>query len=298
MAEALAVVAALGFAGSLVTARLALRDSTVVTGILVGNVVAGLVLLIAVAIDPPRSIPLAPAGWFAFAGMIGGPGLGTAAILSGIKRLGPPTHGPLQGGAYGVAVSVGAALFLGEAVGPLKAMGVAAIVVGGGWLVRAGALSVDRQDGGVSPRAKLVSLPRGWYLPLFAGGALAAGDLIVKSNLASLPHPTFAAVTSMAGGTALWAIAIASFPRLRRTLRLGRQARWFVPTGVLLGAAFAALTTALNHGAASTVGPIVASEPLAVILLSALFLSELHRVTKGMVVAGALVVAGAILVSL
>ena len=63
--------------------------------------------------------------------------------------------------------------------------------------------------------------------------------------------------------------------------------------GASLGVAYAALNTALNRGDASTVGPIVASEPLAAILLSALFLSALHRVTARMVLAGAMVVAAA-----
>ena len=85
---------------------------------------------------------------------------------------------------------------------------------------------------------------------------------------------------------------------LRHSLRLRQKIRWFVLTGILLGGAFAALNMALNRGSASTVGPIVASEPLAVIVLSALFLSAMHRVTGRMVVAGGLVVAGAILVSL
>jgi DME family drug/metabolite transporter len=295
--EALALAAAFGFAATAVTARLGLRDTGIVAGIVVTNVVSAIILLAAVSLDPPESVPAETVAWFALAGVVGGPGLAAAAVLLGIDRLGPPTHGPLQGGAYGIAISVGAALFLGETVGPLRGLGVAAIVVGGGTLLQS---QPANHSGGTSlqgPKPRRALRP-GVVFPLLAGGSLAASDLIVKSNLETLAHPTFAAVVALSAGLLFWAGIVATVPAARRSLRVGRGVAWFVASGGLLGAAFAALNTALAHGEASTVGPIVASEPLAILLLSALFLSALHRVTRGMVLGGALVVVGAILVSL
>jgi drug/metabolite transporter (DMT)-like permease len=306
--EALALAAAFGFAGTAVTARLGLRDTSVVAGILVSNAVSTIVLLVAVWVDPPQSVPPSAAGWFAVAGVLGGSGLAAAAILIGIARLGPPTHGPLQGGAYGITISLGAALFLGEAVGPLRAVGVAAIVIGGGRLVQLQSIiAAPAPAAGPPPAAPpgapprtgtLQALQAGAIFPLLAGSSLAASDLIVKENLGTLAHPTFAAAVVLLAGLLLWAAIVLLVPAVRRSLRIGSGAVWFLASGALLGAAFAALTTALTHADASTVGPIVACEPLAVILLSALFLSGLSRVTREMVAASCLVVAGAILVSL
>lgn len=305
--EGLALLAALGFAGSAVTARLGLRDTGIMAGILAGNAVSALILMAVVAIDPPRSVPTDAALWFGAAGLFGGPGLAAAAILLGIRRLGAPTHGPLQGGAYGITISLGAALVLGESVGPLRGLGVAAIVTGGGVLVQAqmeparlaaAAMRVGAARPPGWPERVRSSFRPGSAFPLVAGATLAASDLVVKSNLETLPHPAFAAGATLLGGTLFWGTILAVVPAARRSLRFGRHGRWFLASGALVGAAFVALNTALGQGDASTVGPIVASEPLAVILLSALFLSGLDRVTGHIVVGGCLVVAGAILVSL
>jgi drug/metabolite transporter (DMT)-like permease len=314
---ALAALAAIGFGGSAVGARLGLRDTGIVAGVLIANTTAVVILVAVALIDPPPSIPLSPTGWFALSGLVGGPGLASLAILLGLRRLGPPTHVPLQGGSYGIVVSLGAALFLSETVGPRKALGVAAIVMGAGWLVRAQARAelVDpvpvaarteevhaegaRGEGlGRRPWSELArSIPGGWYLPLLAGAALATGDLIAKWQLRIFPYPSFGAAVGMMAGTLAWAASAGAVPGLRTHLRAGRHGRWFVVAGASLGVAYAALNTALNRGDASTVGPIVASEPLAAIVLSAIFLSRIHRVTKAMLAAACLVVAGAALVS-
>jgi len=309
LTAALATLAALGFAASAISARLGLRDTGLVAAVLISNGVATVILIAALAFDLPMSESASSAMWFALAGLLGGPGLASAAILVGLRRLGPPTHVPLQGGAYGVVIAFGAAFFLSETVGARKAIGVAAIVIGAGWLVRAQArVEVPLVDqnlpaGGSSkvlrappPRKFMASIAGGLYLPLIAGAMLAGSDLIAKWRLKSFPQPMFAAAVGMTSGTLAWALA-AALPTLREQLRVSRHSLWLVGTGTTLGIAYAALNTALNRGDASTVGPIVATEPLAVILLSTLFLSALHRVTWRMVLAGLFVVGGSILVS-
>jgi drug/metabolite transporter (DMT)-like permease len=312
LTEALAALAAIGFGASAVGARLGLRDTGIVAGVLIANATAVLILVVVAVFDPPPSIHMSATAWFALSGLAGGPGLASVAILLGLRRLGPPTHVPLQGGAYGIIVSLGAAVFLSETVGPRKAIGVAAIVIGAGWLVRAQARAelvaptpvaapTERPKvGGVEGRgwsALTRSIPGGWYLPLLAGAALATGDLIAKWQLRTFPYPAFGAAVGMIAGTLAWALSAGAVPALRAHLRAGRHGRWFVVAGASLGVAYAALNTALNRGDASTVGPIVASEPLAAILLSAIFLSRIHRVTKAMLAAACLVGAGAALVS-
>lgn len=305
----LAGLAALGFGASTITARLGLRDTGLVAAVLISNSVAIVILIAALAFDLPNAWSAGSAVWFALAGILGGPGLASAAILLGLRRLGPPTHVPLQGGTYGVVVAFGAAFFLSETVGARKAIGVAAIVIGAGWLVRAQARAelplVDQNQiaGGSSkvllapPPSRFMGLiPGGVYLPLIGGTLLACSDLIVKWRLRTYPQPMFAAAVGMISGTLAWAFA-AALPALRGQLRVSRHSGWLVAAGTTLGIAYAALNTALNLGDASTVGPIVATEPLAAILLSVLFLSALHRVTWRMVLAGLVVVGGSILVS-
>jgi drug/metabolite transporter (DMT)-like permease len=311
LTEALAVLAAVTFGGSHVSARLGLRDTGFVAGVLIANGTAAVILIVATLIDPPGSVPMGAMRWFALSGLVGGPGLASAAILLGIRRLGPPTHVPLQGGSYGIVVSIGAALFLSEAVGATKAAGIALIVVGAGWLVRAQAKALDPrveeavpvgETGGEllrSPEPKrLRSILKGWYLPLAAGALLATSDLIAKWELRAFPHAMFAAAVAMTFGTLVWAAAGVGVPAFKDHLRLGRHWRWFIVSGITVGIAYAALNNALNRGDASTVGPIVSTEPLAAILLSALFLQALHRVTGRMILAGCLVVAGTVLVSI
>jgi uncharacterized membrane protein len=69
---------------------------------------------------------------------------------------------------------------------------------------------------------------------------------------------------------------------------------WLVAAGFCFAGGLLAVFAALEDGAVSAIGPIIAAQPLAIVLLSWLLLHDIERITWRMVVGAALVVAGVI----
>jgi drug/metabolite transporter (DMT)-like permease len=334
--EVLAVAAAVCFGSTLVANKLALRDTQVLVGVVVTAAVAWVVLAAAVLLDPPAALSFRPTALFVIGGLIGGPGIAGAVILVGVDRLGASVHGPLQAGGYGILAMLGGALLLKEGVGPLRVVGTLAIILGAVYLARrdaevgtpvptgtvrgtvppveaiartgpAGAVGATPPGRQAGRSFSSLALPTtfsavfrpGAAFPLLAASGLAAQDVIVKSQLDSLPEPTFAAMVSAGSGMVFWAIVFGGWRAgSGRAVIVGRSGRWFLVSGFLLGLAYALLTHALRSGDVSAIGPILAGEPLVVLTLSAVFLRRLERLTITTLLAGTLVVAGTILVSL
>jgi DME family drug/metabolite transporter len=89
-----------------------------------------------------------------------------------------------------------------------------------------------------------------------------------------------------------------SRPAVRRKVRFGRSAWWFSAGGVLAALAVLSQFHALDRGEVSVVSPIVAAQPVAVIVLSAVLLRELDPLTGRRILGALVAVAGTILVSL
>jgi uncharacterized membrane protein len=105
-------------------------------------------------------------------------------------------------------------------------------------------------------------------------------------------------MVSTGSGLLAWLLVVVANRPMRASIRFGRAAWWLVASGALIGFAILGVYQALSRGEVSLVTPINATQPLIVLLFSALLLRDLERIRPITVVSATAIVAGAILVSL
>lgn len=302
--EIYALLAAIFFAGSQVTVRRGLVDSSIISAVLISLSTASVVILIAVLLDPPDELDSHGLVLFMIGGLAA-PGISRWAATTGVHRLGPSIAIPVTQGARPLLAVAGALLFLEETLTIQKLIGLIAIVAGATQLSRARedarSLTLGSMEGTVDtrPRSRLtLRLRPGIIFPLLAGMAYAASDVVVKEALNHLPHPRFGAFVGMASALLVWSAASILARPLRNQLRVGRDFGWLVASGILAGLAIINLFTALESGEVTLVSPITASQPLAVFVFSRILLRKLERLDAFIILAGCSIVAGTIIISL
>ena len=294
----LAIFSAVCFGGSHVTAKRGLHDTSVFAGLLIQLGAAFVVVLVALLLDPPDTISAPAVGVFALAGLIA-PGTARATALAGVDRLGPSVAVPIQQGARPILTVALAAAVLGETIGVVQLIGVAAIAFGGWKLSRApSAAEMVAADGNTLEESPSRTFRPGVIFPLITAVCYAASDVIVKVALGRFPSPTVGAAIGIGAALAVWAVVARAIPSVRGSLRFGPNARWFIASGSFMGAAILLMFHALQGAAASVVGPIIATQTMFVFLLSTVLLRRLERVTLETVISGSAVVAGTVLVSI
>lgn len=282
MAILLGLVSAALFGGLTVMMRIALQRSDAPgLGALVMN---GAALLVAVVAALPEvggwhDIDLGAVGWIALAGALA-PGLAGVVYTRAVRAAGASRTVVVFGMAPLVAVVI-ALIALDE---PLKGGLIAGTV-----LIVAGGLAVAFE------RTRPESFR--WIGVLMAAGCMtlfATRDNVTRWKLAGthLP-PTLAVVVSLAAGTA---VALAATPHRDPRLLLRRGTLVFVPCGVVFGVSYVTLFEAYAHGRVSVVSPIVATETLFGVVLSAVFLRRTELVGPRLLAGAALVVAGSALI--
>ena len=300
-AEVYALLASLCFAASQVAVRRGMVRTSVVASVLVTLVAAFGVLLVFVLLQPPSEIDMWGAALFA-AGGLASPGVARWASNTGTHQLGPSISGSITQGARPLLAVAGGILLLNESLSGTEALGLVLIVAGGWRLTRAreadpspgtvGAMGAPTRD--ASGRL----LRRGLIFPLVAGLAYAIQDVVSKDALSYLPDARFGAFVGISTALAGWALVTLALPAVRRQVRFGDDLGWLVASGVLAGLAIVNLFAALGEGDITVVSPIVATQPLAVFILSRLLLRHLESLTLTTVLAGTGIVVGTIAVSL
>jgi drug/metabolite transporter (DMT)-like permease len=112
------------------------------------------------------------------------------------------------------------------------------------------------------------------------------------------PPPLVAtALTLTAAFALIAAYVLVARPGAARTL--GPAVKGFAPAGLVLGAAYACLLIAFDHGRVSVVAPLNATQSLwAVVFAAALIGTKHEAIGPRLVAAGALVVAGSALIGI
>jgi drug/metabolite transporter (DMT)-like permease len=309
---ALALLASVCFAASHVVSRRGLEGTSVSAAYLVIVGCAGVVVMVPVLLDPPESVSSRAVVFFALSGLFA-PAISRAAALGGVRALGPSISVPIQQGLRPLIVVPAAVIVLNETVGWTRALGLAAIVAGG-WILsrepeRADELPAEAlvapgpATGGPGTavqrrsRATTWGFRRGIAFPVAAAVGYATADLLVKVGLGGRSDPVYAAPVSIGVGFCVWALAHVS-GRVRRRFSLGRDWGWLVLAGAFMGAAIMLLFRALARGEVTLVAPVIATQPLFVLLLSAIVLRTLERRDRTTIVAASVVVVGTVLVSL
>jgi DME family drug/metabolite transporter len=219
-------------------------------------------------------------GWFVLGGALA-PTASQLLFTFAVREVGPSRTSVLVGTAPLFAVVI-ALVALGEPVRlPLIAGGL--LIVCGGILL-------------VAERGRPEHLrPVGLVLAAASAAAIASRDNIARWVLNGTMVPTLAGlVVTLATGTVLtllWLLAA----RGRRGLHV-RGALPYVPVGAVFGLSYVCLFEAYAHGRVSVVSPVVATESLWAVGLSALLLRQHELVGRRLALGAVTVVAGSVLI--
>ncbi|MFC4439795.1 MULTISPECIES: DMT family transporter [Natrialbaceae] len=224
---------------------------------------------------------------FAFAGVIG-TALGRITIFVGVDRVGASLNSTILSTRPLFATLIALA-FLGEPLGPITGLGIVILVAGVSTLT----LSKGGDLGGWRPRDLL------W--PIAAAATFAVANVSRRYGMLETPISALEAVAinETAGLIVLVGYALA----VRGTAVLSRPRetyRYFTGSGLLTTVAMLSLMAALGleEGRIAVVDPLVATAPLFTLLFAAALLRDLERVTRGVVAGAALVVVGAVLITI
>jgi drug/metabolite transporter (DMT)-like permease len=271
----LAIASAFLFGAMTVAIRVALNRGALAEGGALFTVLAALaVTLPFAAFQGGELVGVWP---FLLAGILG-PGLSQLLFTLAVREAGPSRTSVVVGTAPLFSVAI-ALVFLDE---PLEA----GLIAGAVLIVSGGLLLVGERD-----RPEQVRL-FGLGLALVATIVFATRDnlirwLAVDTDVA----PGVAATATLAAGAGVIALfALGTRAPLRRV-----EMRAFLPAGVLFGLSYVCLFEAYYRGLVTVVSPLVATESLWGVALSALWLRS-ERVGVRLVAGALLVVSGGILI--
>jgi drug/metabolite transporter (DMT)-like permease len=266
----LAAASAALFGGMTVGVRLGLRELDDARGAAVATVaVAFAVSAVALAFAPSvrGAWPFLVAGAFA-------PGVSQLLFTLAVKEVGASRTSVVVGAAPLVAVAI-ALVFLDEPLRAPLAIGALSIVAGGVLL----AAERDRPEH---------LRPLGLVYAALCTVLFATRDNVARALHTHTAAPTATAATLLAG--TIVALLWARRPPTRRELvRLA-------PAGLCFGLSYVCLFEAYFRGRVSVVSPLVATESLWGVALSALLIRHTEGVGRKLALGAALVVAGGVLI--
>ncbi|SDK00379.1 DMT family transporter [Natronorubrum texcoconense] len=290
----LASVAAAGFAGQFLFARLGTETGEVTDGVLVvlGCNIALLTPPVLVLYSPPYVDLFTPYSVASF-GAAGLAGMFVARLLTfkSIQEIGANLTSPVIASNVFFA-TVFAVVFLEERLTAVHFAGIVLIVAGIAVVSWETAAATGPEQSIRETGATLV-------VPLVAAACIGIEPIFISMGLAA-GTPTLPGIVVMAG---VATIGFVGYLRLTDSLRRipirAASTGWFVAGGVSTTVGFVAYFAALEIAPVVVVMPLLQLTPLLVVVLSVLFLPRrLERVTWPVVVAALVVVVGATLVSL
>lgn len=232
------------------------------------------------------ALPFALAQWgdvvaawpFLLAGLLG-PGLSQLLFTIAVREAGASRTSVVVGTAPLFAVAI-ALVFLDESLD-------AALVLGAVLIVAGGLLLVSERGRPEHVRVIGLALALGSTL-VFAVRDNLVRWLAVDTDVA----PGVAAAATLAAGAALIAIFLLG----RGASPWLRDARAFVPAGLLFGLSYVCLFEAYYRGPVTVVSPLVATESLWGVALSAMVLGRSERIGTRVAAGAVLIVAGGVLI--
>jgi bacterial/archaeal transporter family protein len=266
----LALASAALFGGMTVALRMGLRGLDDTGGAALATVIAALgVASIAAAVD----LDLSGAWPFLLAGVLA-PGASQILFTLAVGEVGASRTSVMVGGAPLVAVAI-ALVFLDEPLSLPLLLGALAIVAGGALL------AAERDRPGDLRRIGLV----------YAGAA--AVLFATRDNLARALH-THTSPGTAAAATLLAGLVVAALWTRRSPTT--RELRRFAPAGVLFGLSYVCLFEAYFRGKVSVVSPLIATESLWGVGLSALLIRQTEGMGRRIAFGALLVVLGGVLI--
>ena len=278
----LALLAAFGFGLAAILLRRALRSATPLAAAMVSvGFTTVFVCLLALATVPVGRIFTWRIGPFLLAGLLA-PGLARLAYFIGVDRVGIARAMPLVSTAPVFAVLVAIAA-LGERPSPMVLLAVVCIVAGG-------ALVATRDHAsGAWRKLDLV-------FPLVGAIGFALRDNIFRYGFRRYDEPILAAAAAAVASIAVVGL-VGVRPFRAGRVRLTRQSlALLAASGLCEALAYITALRAFREGNVSIVSPLVSTHGLFAVVLAAIFLRDLERVTWRLAAATVLIVTGTLVV--
>ncbi len=279
--EYYALLTAFCFGLNAVLVRKGMAHSNAVTATLLVSGVQVSVLGSLLILDPPKINPRA-AAYFVAAGFLAAI-LGRTLNYLSIDRVGVPVSTSLTGTNPLFALLL-SALLLGEALTLFKTLGVVMVVVG---------VALVSGGGGGKPLRV-----RDLAAPLASAFFYALSSVVRKAGLTLQPEPVLGAVLGTLTSLVAYPLILRVMGRAGEFKPTRASAPWFIAGGVATSVAWLAMFTATQEGPVGVVSAIIGANPLFGLLLSALLLRDVERVTARVALGSALIVAGVAVITL
>jgi uncharacterized membrane protein len=281
--ELLSLFTALCYGASSVLARKGMRDSTPMTGVIVGSIVQMILLSALLVANPPEAFNWTAVGLFVASGIFAST-LGRLLNFTSIERLGVPLSAAIIG-SNPLFSTLFAAMFLGEQVAANTLLGTV-LVVAGIAVARSGGHAVKGLRG------------RDIVIPIAAATFYGAASVTRKAALNILPDSVFGAVIGALSSLVVYSIYLIVTRRTRDLQINWVGSRFFVINGVVLTLAWLSMFTALTTGKVSVVTALGGTSPLFAVLLSAILLKGSEELNLRIAVGCLAIVAGAAVITL
>lgn len=219
--------------------------------------------------------------WFVLAGVTA-PGLALLLYFASMNRIGVARASPLASTQTLVALVI-AVIFLGER--PTLPVYIGTVLVVGG------VVALTTEKGELRWTAKEVSLP------LLASFLWGVSTVLRKMGMSEVPWPTFAGLVTSAAALAAMLPASGFLAKENRWRMEHAATPYLLLGGVCLLSGFYFHMLALGQGTVARVAPLSNISPVMTILLTAVFLRKLEKVTLRLVLSTLVIFLGVALVT-
>jgi DME family drug/metabolite transporter len=213
------------------------------------------------------------------------PGLTRLLTYKGIETLGIAISDPVRA-TTPLFSALMAILFLGEQMTLTIAMATL-LIIGGITLLSLRGASITRYQ------------PIYILYPLAASLLAGCSQVLRKVGMGAVPHPILAAAVTASSSFVVSSLTLWIVEKKQETFKLNKQCLpWYIGAGVAVSVAMTSIYYALDLGKVTVVIPVASTGPFFSLLLSALFLRDVERVTLRIVIGAALIVGGVLLITL
>ncbi|MBT3349663.1 MAG: DMT family transporter [Nitrospinaceae bacterium] len=280
----LAISSALFYALTYILSRLAAEDISPIQGAFINSATVAAIML-------PWSLFTVPVWeflnpvllWFVGIGVFI-PGLARMLHYAGLQRIGASPAALIRGVGPLFSSSL-AVLLLGETLSFELATGTGFIILG------VAILSIRKEE----MRSWALS---GIVLSLAATMTFVFRDIIIRHSSPDVPYKTLAILVMSLTSTVVMGAAWGQFEKRSITSVPRRGIILFVMVGISTVFAQLALFHALDVGRVVVVTPIIASQPLFVMLLSVFLPRGMEKITMFMILGGAIIVLGGTIIGI
>jgi DME family drug/metabolite transporter len=282
MAVYFAFQAALCFSIAHIFIRRGLVESNAMTGSFISLSMSAAVLWLLTPFFVSLSALWTPAIALFIAAGIFAPGIGRTLSYVGIERIGVARSVPIVNSSP-IFASIFAVVFLGETWILQNIIGTLLVISG------VVTLSMSKPAVGEWDKRNII-------YPIVGAVAFGASSNLRKAGLSYVGIPLLAAAVT-AAAAAIFSYTLLQIQGGKEAVKITRKsAAWLVGAGVFNTAALLSVFHALSRGKVVIVDPLVSSNPVMTLLLTAIFLRDLEALSLRVIVGALLTVAGTILV--